>query len=113
MQQMFLRSTKPVLSSKDLRKKLNWISIKPSLPSSESTPYVNSSPSAPSTIFVSPKSIARTPSSTVEVISRYTCNNLKDSLTPIILTPRSCSTKHYMVSSKHHVYGTYFYQKLL
>src|SRR5271170_321858 len=113
MQQMFSKSTKSVLLSKDLHKKPNWISIKHSLPSSELILYAHSSPSARPTIFVLPKSIARTPSSTVEAISRYTSNNLKDSLTPIILTPRFCSTKHYMVSSKHHIYGTYFYQKLL
>src|SRR5271170_1842887 len=113
MLQMFLRGTKPISSLKDLHNKLNWTLIKPSLPSSESTLYVHSSTSAPTTIFVSLKSIARMPSSTVEVISRYTCNNLKDSLTPIILTSRFCSTKHYMNSSKLHVYGTYFDQKLL
>jgi hypothetical protein len=43
----------------------------------------------------------------------FTSNNLKDSLTPIILTPYFSSSKRYMASSKHHVYGTYFYQRLL
>src|SRR5271170_3814543 len=100
MQQMFSKSTKPALSSKDLHKKLNWISIKHSLPSSELILYAHSSPSAWPTIFVSPKSLARTPSSTVEVISRYTCNNLKDSLTLITLMLCFCLTKHYMDSGK-------------
>ena len=113
MQQMFSRNTKAALLSKDLHKKLNWTSIKRSHLSSESTPYALSSPSALQMIFVSSKSTAKTPSSTVEAISRYMFNNLKDSSTPITLTPSFCSTKRYMASNKHHVYGTYFYQRLL
>src|SRR5271155_5443605 len=113
MQQMFSRNTKVALLSKDLHKKLNWISIKRLHLSSESTLYALSSPSALQMIFVSSKSTAKTPSSTVEAILRYMSNNLKDSLTPIILTPYFSSTKRYMASSKHHVYGTYFYRRLL
>src|SRR5277367_831217 len=78
MQQTFLRSTKLELSSKDLHKKLNWISIKRSPPLSELTLYVLSSPSALPMIFASLKSTARTPFSTVEATSSYTSKNLKD-----------------------------------
>src|ERR1700731_3517014 len=113
MQQMFSRNTKVALLSKDLRKNLNWISMKRSHLSSESTPYAHSSPSALQMTFASSKSTAKTPFCTAKATSRSTFNNLKDSLTPIILTPCFCSTKRYMASSKHHVYGTYFYPRLL
>ena len=111
MQQMSLQNTKAASLSKDLLKKLNWISIKRSLPLSEL--YAHSSPSAWPMISVSSKSIAKTPSSTVEAISRYTSNNLKDSSTPIILISCFCSTKRYTASNNHHVYDTYLYQRSL
>src|SRR5271170_3806538 len=87
MQQMFSRNTKAALLLKDLHKKLNWISIRRSPLSSELTLYAHFSPSALQTIFASSKSTAKTPSSTVKATSRSTSNNLKDSLTPIILMP--------------------------
>jgi hypothetical protein len=99
-------------SLNDKAERLNR-TLKRSPLSSELTPYAHSSPSALQTIFASSKSTAKTRSSTVKAISRYTSNNLKDSLMPIILTPYFSSTKRYIASSKHHVYGTYFYQRLL
>ena len=84
-----------------------------SMPCDDLTPSSGRTPSAQPTIFASPKSTARTPSSTVEATSSYMSNNPKDSSTSITLMLCSCSTKGYMVSNNHHVYGTYFYQRLL
>src|SRR5271169_3430614 len=113
MQQMFSRNTKVALLLKDLHKKLNWISMRRLPLSSELTLYAHFSPSALQTIFASSKSTAKTSSSTVNATSRSMSNNLKDSLTPIILTPYFSSLKRYMASSKHHVYGTYVLSEII
>ena len=113
MQQMSLKNTRVTLLSKDLYKRLNWISIKCSLLSLELTQFTLSSPYTLPMILVSPKSTARTPFSIVEAISRYISNNLKDSSTAITVMLCYYSTKLYMASNKHYVYGTYFYRRSL